>query len=285
VIGATHSPPRNSSHPEALAGRCSAVTLRGVSYSVDSKRHGSKRILQDINLDVNPGEFVSVMGSSGCGKTTLLNLIAGFMRPTSGEVECHGVPVRGPGPDRGVVFQTPALYPWMSVAENVMFGPKAQGLTSRSARRQKHAQARALLEEVGLAGHEDHKTYELSGGMRHRVAIARTLMNEPKLLLMDEPFAALDAETRADMHTLLMNVWQRHRSSVVFVTHDIEEGLILSDRAIVLSSSPGRVARAFTVDLPRPRDSEAALRPEVTEMRREIRRFLKSDRLIRQGEE
>ena len=175
-------------------------------------------VIESVTFTVGNGEFVAIMGPSGCGKSTLLNIIAGFEAPTRGDIEQGGRRITAPSRDRGMVFQKPALYPWLSVIGNVEFGLRATGRGDNSEER-----ARQMLAEVGLAGFEDHRPYELSGGMQHRVALARTLVNEPGVLLMDEPFAALDAQSRSEMQALLLDIWQRHRPTVLFVTHDIEE--------------------------------------------------------------
>jgi NitT/TauT family transport system ATP-binding protein len=225
--------------------------------------------LQDISFQVDESEFVVVMGPSGCGKSTLLRLVAGFEKPSMGTIERGGRPVVGPGRDRGMVFQRPALYPWLSVIENVEFGLLATGRRDGA-----RARARQMLEEVGLEGFGRHRPYELSGGMQHRAALARTLVNGPEVLLMDEPFAALDAQTRSEMQALLLDVWQRHRSTVLFVTHDIEEGLLLADRAVVLSHGPGRIRTIIQTGFPRPRSYDTVLDPKFVAMRGEVRSLL-----------
>lgn len=242
-----------------------AVEVADLSHAY-GKGAKSATILKGIDLQIPVGQFVSIMGPSGCGKTTLLNLMAGFERPGSGTIRCHGEKVRDPGTERGVVLQKPALFPWMSVIENVMFGLKATG-QSRGAR----TAAEALLADVGLKGYGKHKTYQLSGGMQHRVAIARTLALKPDVLLMDEPFGALDAQTRTEMQTFLLDLWQHHRSTVVFVTHDIEEGLLLSDRIVVLGRGDEGVRDIIDVDISRPRTYETALTPEFIDLRRQLK--------------
>lgn len=227
-------------------------------------------VLVDVSLTVRQAEFVCLMGSSGCGKTTLLNHVAGFQSGTSGIVRVAGRHVAGAGPDRGVVFQKPALFHWLSVLDNVMFGPRAMQWNRAAARES----AETLLEEVGLSGFEEHKVYEISGGMQHRVALARTLVMHPPVLLMDEPFAALDAQTRTEMQGLLLEVCARHNSTVLFVTHDIEEGLLLSDRVLVLSGRPASVGASYTVPFVRPRTVETVMEPDFVALRKEIRAML-----------
>jgi ABC-type nitrate/sulfonate/bicarbonate transport system ATPase subunit len=196
-------------------------------------------------------------------------MVAGFSRPLGGEVLHAGAPITRPDWKRGVVFQSPALYPWLSVQANVLFGPRVRSKMSGA---EEHA--RALLAEVGLEGFEHYFPYELSGGMRHRVALARTLMNQPELLLMDEPFAALDSQTRETMQALLLEIWQRHRTTVLFVTHDIEEGLLLADRVVVLSTRPARIMSIIEVNIPRPRQYSTVLEPKFIELRAHLRDLL-----------
>lgn len=241
------------------------LELRDVQHGFSSDR-GTVTVLDGISFGVAPREFVAVMGPSGCGKSTIVDMVAGFARPLGGDVLHDGSPVRRPDWRRGVVFQSPALYPWLSVQSNVLFGPRVRSRMDGAEER-----ARALLAEVGLAGFEEYFPYELSGGMRHRVALARTLMNQPELLLMDEPFAALDSQTREIMQALLLEVWQRHRSTVLFVTHDIEEGLLLADRVVVLSQRPARVQAVIDVDIPRPREYSTVLEPRFIELRAQLR--------------
>lgn len=227
-------------------------------------------VLNGLDIQVDQGEFLTVMGPSGCGKSTLLNVLAGFLPVSRGEVVCGRSVVKGPGSERGVVLQSPALYPWMSVLDNVLFGPRAMKRKDDSTER-----AREFLAEVGLGGFESRRPYELSGGMQHRVAMVRALVNEPAVLLMDEPFAALDAQTRSEMQDILLGVWERHRMTVVFVTHDIEEGLLLANRVIVLTQRPAEIRAHLTVDLPRPRSSDAVLEPAFIELRAQVLELLR----------
>jgi NitT/TauT family transport system ATP-binding protein len=244
------------------------LELRDVRHGFSSDR-GAVAVLDGLSFGVAPGEFVAVMGPSGCGKSTVVDMVAGFSRPLAGDVLHDGEPITRPDWRRGVVFQSPALYPWLSVQSNVLFGPRVRSKMSGA-----EARARALLAEVGLDGFEQHFPYELSGGMRHRVALARTLMNQPELLLMDEPFAALDSQTRETMQALLLDIWQRHRSTVLFVTHDIEEGLLLADRVVVLSQRPATIMAIIEVNIPRPRQYTTVLEPEFIELRARVRELL-----------
>jgi len=207
------------------------------------------RALEGIDVQVSTGEFVALLGPSGCGKSTLLNLIAGFEAPTAGRLLLDGQPVGAPGPDRGVVFQEAALFPWLSVWENVIFGPKVQG----QPRAEYEARAHEMLEIVGLRDFRNHLPVQLSGGMRQLVGIARILTRGSRVLLMDEPFGALDAQTRLTMQELLLSVWQRLQPTIVFVTHDIDEAIFLASTIYVMSARPGRIQERIDVPLARPR--------------------------------
>jgi ABC-type nitrate/sulfonate/bicarbonate transport system ATPase subunit len=243
-----------STHLRSPAADARAAAA-GVEIEVDrvGRRFGPEGtappVLDGITLAVRHNEFVSLLGRSGCGKTTLLNIIAGLLEPTSGEVRVRGRRVTGPGEGKGMVFQQHALFPWLTALGNAEFGCKSRGMPARERR----GRALELLELVGLKGFEDRYPAQLSGGMQQRVAIARALALDPDILLMDEPFGALDEFTRIDMQDELLRVWSSRRNTVVFVTHSIWEALVLSDRIVVLASSPGRVADEFAVDLPRPR--------------------------------
>ncbi len=238
-----------------------------------ASRHGNVTALADINLDIADQQFITIVGASGCGKSTLLNLLAGFDTATSGEITVDGAPVTGPGPDRGVVFQQTALFPWLSVEENIAFG-----LTLR-ANRHKGSPAivvERMLERTGLAAFRLRRPAELSGGMRQRAAIASVLAINPSTLLMDEPFGALDALTRSIMQDFLLEVWEEERKTALLVTHDIDEAIYLADRTVVMTAHPGRVREIIAVDLPRPRRYEMrsekpfiALRDYVTGIVRE----------------
>jgi NitT/TauT family transport system ATP-binding protein len=217
------------------------------TFETTRKRHLA---LADISLKVADGEFVSILGPSGCGKSTLLYVVGGFVQPTTGEARVKGRPVAGPGPDRGPVFQEFALFPWKTVLGNVMYGLVHQGVSRREA----EARARALIEMVHLTGYENFYPKELSGGMKQRVAIARTLAYKPSILLMDEPFGALDAHTRTRLQNDLLEIWERDRKTVLFVTHSVEEAVFLSDRVMVMTRSPGRIKATIDIALSRPRN-------------------------------
>lgn len=224
------------------------------------------RALAGIDLEVGEGEFAALLGPSGCGKSTLLNLLAGFEAPTAGVLKVDGQPVRKPGPDRGVVFQEAALLPWLSVWDNVVFGPKVQGMKPADY----EARASDMLEICGLQAFQRHLPVQLSGGMRQRVGIARVLTLNPRVLLMDEPFGALDAQTRLTMQELPLSVWQRLRTTVIFVTHDIDEAILLADTIYVMSARPGRIQTRIRVPLDRPRSIDTTTSAEFNALKREI---------------
>jgi NitT/TauT family transport system ATP-binding protein len=225
------------------------IAIEGLSKSFATKRGASHLALADISLSVAAGEFVAILGPSGCGKSTLLYIVGGFVEPSRGSVSISGRPVTGPAPDRGPVFQEFALFPWKTVLGNVMYGLREQGVAKGEA----EEKARALIALVNLAGYEKFYPKELSGGMKQRVAIARTLAYGPSILLMDEPFGALDAHTRTGLQRELLDIWERDRKTVLFVTHSVEEAVFLAERVVVLTRSPGRVKATLTIDLPRPR--------------------------------
>ncbi|MBW8756323.1 MAG: ABC transporter ATP-binding protein [Burkholderiales bacterium] len=226
--------------------------------------------LHDVSLSLAPGEFVCLLGPSGCGKSTLLGALAGHLAPSGGEVRVDGAIVDGPHPDRGLVFQQHTLFPWQTVIDNVAFGLKMQGV----ARAQRRVQAHELLASVGLQGFESRYPSQLSGGMQQRVEIARVLINRPRVLLMDEPFGALDALARARMQQLLLEVWSRVRTTVVFVTHDIDEALFLADRLLVMSARPGRIIEDRRLDFARPRDESLVTSSEFAALKRHCLRLL-----------
>ena len=231
------------------------IVIEGLTKSFEPARGQRHLALGEISLSIAEGEFVAILGPSGCGKSTLLYVVGGFVAPSSGSVSVNGKAVTGPGPDRGPVFQEFALFPWKTVLGNVMYGLLEQGV----AKRQAESKARALISLVHLTGYENFYPKELSGGMKQRVAIARTLAYGPQILLMDEPFGALDAHTRTGLQRELLEIWERDRKTVLFVTHSVEEAVFLSDRVIVLTRSPGRIKATIDIDLPRPRRSAELL--------------------------
>ena len=218
--------------------------------------------LRDVSLQVQQGEFISLVGASGCGKTTFLRIVDGLITPTRGQILVDGREVRGPGPDRGFVFQQDALFPWRTVLDNVIFGLEVQGRGKREAR----SLADHFVELVGLSGFEHHFPHELSGGMRQRANLARALTIDPAILLMDEPFAALDAQTRELMQSELLRIWRSNRKTVLFVTHQIDEAVYLADRVVVMTSRPGQVKAILEVGIPRPRSLSVKRTPRFLEL-------------------
>jgi NitT/TauT family transport system ATP-binding protein len=250
------------------------IAARGLT-KVYATRRAQVAAIEGLDFSARPGEFVSIVGPSGCGKSTLLHILAGFIEPTAGEVGFDGRPIRGPHPSRGIVFQEFALFPWKTVMGNVTYGLAARGVP----RRERAERARRYLELVKLDGFERHYPKELSGGMKQRVALARALIMDPDVLLMDEPFGAVDAQTRVVLQRELLEIWERTHKTVVFVTHSVEEALHLSDRVYVLSSRPARVRAVLDVNLPRPRDVEAILAlPEYSVLHRRIWSLLEEER-------
>ncbi len=242
----------------------SAIELTGVTKIFGGAK--PVKALDDVTLTVEQGQFVAIVGPSGCGKSTILNLVAGFEEPTAGSVLVNGAPVAGPGPDRAVVFQEAALFPWLSVWENTVFSPKARSRPES----EYDEKARHFLARVGLSEFHDHLPAQLSGGMKQRVGLARTLVMEPQLFLMDEPFGALDAQTRIDMQELLLSVWDELRRTVVFITHDVDEAILLADMVFVMSARPGRIRSRVPIDLPRPRSIDLITDPTFVALKREI---------------
>jgi NitT/TauT family transport system ATP-binding protein len=226
--------------------------------------------LIDINLEIQEGEFVCLLGPSGCGKSTLLKIVAGLIPATSGEVSINGQAIDGPGPERAVVFQDYALFPWMSVRDNIEFGLEAR----RVAAPERKKISDKLLQVVGLADFADRYPHHLSGGMKQRVSIARALAVDPSLLLMDEPFGALDAQTRQTLQDELLRIWREYRKTVIFVTHSIEEAIYLSDRIVVMTARPGRIKEVITISEPRPRDMTGTA---MNERQREVRAVLNEE--------
>ncbi|MFO0256013.1 MAG: ABC transporter ATP-binding protein [Betaproteobacteria bacterium] len=263
----------------SLGGR-GAIDIAGMGV-VFNARGTMVEAVSAVDLQVRPGEFVSLIGPSGCGKSTLLNIVAGFVEPTSGRVLVDGDPVRGPSSDRGVVFQQYSLFPWLSVRKNVEFGLKMKGIPAS----QRETQARTLLGLAGLLAFENHYPDQLSGGMKQRVGIVRALATSPQVLLMDEPFGALDAQTRTVMQEILTNMWQQFRISVLFVTHDIEESIFLSDRIYVMTARPGRIKAEIKVPLPRPRTPEMTYTPEFIALVQQLKGLIREESLAAMGSE
>lgn len=224
------------------------------------------KVLKDVSFSVSDGEIVAILGPSGCGKTTLLNLVAGFESVESGEIMFRGEPVNGPSSQRGVVFQEPVLFPWLTVKENISFGLRIR----KEAKQTIDEKCKSMIELVGLEGFASYYPEQLSGGMQQRVSLARVLIMQPEVLLMDEPFAALDAQTRMRMQQLLLSVSQKLKPAIVFVTHDIEEALIIADRIYLLSPRPGRIIREIRVPFERPRTLALYKEREFTQLKGEI---------------
>jgi len=259
-------------------GAKESISLSGVFRSYKNARGSFTPALQNIDLEIEQGEFVCIVGPSGCGKSTLLHLIAGLDRPTSGEVAVDGHPVASPGTDRILLFQELGLFPWLTVRQNVEFGLKIAGM-SRELRRER---SRHYLRMVHLSHFEDHFVHQLSGGMRQRVALARSLALKPKILLMDEPFAALDAQTRDMLHDELERIWKETQPTIVFVTHNVREAVRLGDRVLLMSFRPGRIKSQFQIKMRRPRhveDSDVAyLSKEILgQLREEIDRSFNAE--------
>lgn len=257
-----------------------ALEVRGLGKIYEDQNSGKDLVaLDDVHLAVNRGEFVSIIGPSGCGKTTLLKILDGLVSYESGEVLVDGRTVNEPGPERAMVFQSFALLPWRTARENVGFG-----LRLRGADRSRIEQAtRTYIEMVGLQGFEDHYPPQLSGGMQQRVGLARALAVDPAILLMDEPFGSLDAQTRHLLQTDLERIWERDHKTVVFVTHDMEEAVFLSDRVVIMSPRPGRIHEVIEIPLPRPRNDETRTSPQFVELTRYVWGTLRA-MIVRDGD-
>ncbi len=249
------------------------LRIHEVTVSFRARRGLELMAIDRLSLDVADGEIVSIVGPSGCGKSTLLRLVAGLVRPSSGEIRLDGHVVTDPGADRGMVFQSYTLFPWLTVRGNVEFGPRIRGMPDAYCR----DMAGRFIQMVGLAGFEGAYPKELSGGMMQRVAIARALANDPEVLLMDEPFGALDAQTRAFMQELLLDIWQKTRKTILFVTHDIDEALFLGDRVYVMTARPGRLRAEVSVALPRPRTFLATMSEEFVATKREVLAMIREE--------
>jgi len=249
------------------------IRATNVTLTFTSKNREPVTALKEFSLEVAAGEFVSIVGPSGCGKSTFLNILLGLVKPDSGEMRLNGANITGPGQERAMVFQEFGLLPWRTVLANVELGLELKGMAVAARR----SRAMELIQMTGLAGFESHYPHELSGGMKQRVGLARALATDPQVLLMDEPFAALDAQTRDLMQTELLHVWERTRKTVIFVTHSIEEAAYLSDRVIVMSARPGRTKDILKIHLPRPRDYEMRLSPGFNEIKSAIWNTLKEE--------
>jgi len=250
------------------------ILLEHVSKHFVGPGQSPTRVLDGVSLNIEDGEFVCILGPSGCGKSTLLNLVAGFEQPDEGRVLFNGQPVHAPGPERGMVFQQPLLFPWLSVRDNITFGPRMAGQDKAAYA----AEAERYLQLVGLQGFGDHYPWQLSGGMRQRAALARAWLPRPETLLMDEPFGALDAQTRLAMQELLTHIRQQTGTTILFVTHDVDEALFLADRIVVMSARPGRIHSSLTVPFARPRDPENLLaNPDYGRLKRDILHIVREE--------
>ncbi|MGL4496325.1 MAG: ABC transporter ATP-binding protein [Beijerinckiaceae bacterium] len=255
----------------------SAVVIDKVGRVFPGHRGGADVVaLQPTSLAVSDNDFITILGPSGCGKSTMLRIVAGLDRATSGQVRLDGVTVRGPGPDRGMVFQSYTLFPWLTIIENVAFGLREKGVPEK----ERLAQAREWCARVGLTGFENHYPKQLSGGMQQRTAIARALANDPKILLLDEPFGALDNQTRALMQEMLLDIWQRERKTVLFVTHDIEEAIFLGGRCVVMSARPGRIKADIPITLPYPRHYTLKTSPEFSALKARLTEEIRAEAVL-----
>ena len=251
------------------------VEVAGVGKRITSNRQ--LEILNDVSFGIREKEFVCLVGPSGCGKSTLLNLIAGFDFPTSGRILFNGQVVTAPDPARMVVFQEPSLFPWLTTEENLAFGLSLAGHGRKIDKTERGEMIREHLQLVGLGGFEHHYMAEMSGGMKQRLEIARALIMQPQVLLMDEPFGALDAQTRILMQQLLLSIWDRFRQAVLFITHDIEEAILLGDVVHVMSARPGRIKKTLPVSLPRPRPVSVITSPQFNELKAEIWELIREE--------
>lgn len=264
-------PPRATPGPKVDSGLIEIDEVT-VIFGKGPKAH---KAIEQTSIRVEPGEFVCILGPSGCGKSTLLNAVAGYVKPNHGEVRVDGKVITRPGPDRGMVFQQYSLFPWKTVLENVAFGPKIASQSAVMA----EAVAKTFLELVGLSRFANRYPAELSDGMQQRVGIARALANYPSVLLMDEPFGALDAQTRQMMQESLLNIWKEFGTTVLFITHDIDESIFLADRVLIMSASPGRIIADLPVRLPRPRLPEVTAEPAFSELKRECISYIRAESL------
>jgi ABC-type nitrate/sulfonate/bicarbonate transport system ATPase subunit len=255
----------------------SKLAIEGVSRTFPGVHRGPPtRALQPTTLAVADNDFVTILGPSGCGKSTLLRLIAGLDQPTTGKILLDGKPVSAPGADRGMVFQSYTLFPWLTVVDNIAFGLREKGVPGEQRAKVVHE----WVSRIGLAGFEHHYPKQLSGGMQQRTAIARALANDPAILLLDEPFGALDNQTRALMQELLLGIWERERKTVLFVTHDIEEAIFLASRVLVMTARPGRIKADLAIDLPHPRHYTIKTSPEFSALKARLTEEIRAEAVI-----
>ena len=251
----------------------SQLSIQGVSRTFTSEKGKSTQALLPVDFDVKENDFVTILGPSGCGKSTMLRIVAGLDHPTSGRVLLDGRPVEGPGADRGIVFQSYTLFPWLTIEQNIRFGLRERGMPES----QQKERAQYFIAKVGLRGFEQHFPKQLSGGMQQRTAIARALANDPKILLMDEPFGALDNQTRVLMQELLLGIWEAERKTVMFVTHDIDEAIFMANRVAVFSARPGRIKSEIAVNLPHPRHYTIKTSPEFMDLKARLTEEIRAE--------
>lgn len=251
-----------------------AVQVEGISVTFQRRGH-INQVLDEVNLSIKPGEFACLLGPSGCGKSTLLNVIAGFLKPTAGYITVDSTPVNRPGADRGFVFQQYSLLPWKTTFQNIELGLKIRGM----AKAERIELVNDFLNRVGLYKHRNSYPHQLSGGMQQRASIVRALVNSPSVLLMDEPFAALDAQTRHMMQELLLDIWSELKTTVIFVTHDIEEAIFLGDHIYVMGVHPGHIKAEIEIDLHRPRHFDDTLSPEFVSLHRQVFELIREETL------
>ena len=251
----------------------SSVSIQAVSRVFETAKGQRTQALQPVDFEVRDNDFVTILGPSGCGKSTLLRIVAGLDHATGGRVLLDGMPVEGPGADRGMVFQSYTLFPWLTIEQNIRFGLRERGLPEA----QQKERAAYFIAKVGLRGFEQHFPKQLSGGMQQRTAIARALANDPKILLMDEPFGALDNQTRVLMQELLLGIWEAERKTVLFVTHDIDEAIFMANRVAVFSARPGRIKTELAVDLPHPRHYTIKTSPEFMDLKARLTEEIRAE--------
>ena len=253
-----------------------SLSIRGVGRTFPGRAGTDATVaLQPTTLEVASNDFITILGPSGCGKSTLLRIVAGLDTPTLGEVRLDGAPVAGPGADRGMVFQSYTLFPWLTVRENICFGLREKGMPEA----QQQEIAGRFIAEVGLRGFDSHYPKQLSGGMQQRVALARALANDPKILLLDEPFGALDNQTRVLMQELLLSIWEQHKKTVLFVTHDIDEAIFMANRCVVFSARPGRIKTELAIDLPTPRHYTVKTTPRFSDYKARLTEEIRAESL------
>jgi ABC-type nitrate/sulfonate/bicarbonate transport system ATPase subunit len=260
-----------------MEGTSEKLRIETVSRVFPSRNGGpATRALEPTDLSIRTNEFITILGPSGCGKSTLLRIVAGLDQPTTGRVLLDGRAVSGPGPDRGMVFQSYTLFPWLTVSENIAFGLREKGMPEPEARQI----VESFITKIGLKGFENHWPKQLSGGMQQRTAIARALANDPEILLLDEPFGALDNQTRGLMQEMLLGIWEREQKTVLFVTHDIEEAIFLASRVLVMSARPGRIKCDIPVDLPHPRDYRIKTSPEFSALKAQLTEEIRAEAVL-----